>query len=140
MESPTTRIVLADDHEVVRTGVRAMLEQQPGFAVCGVARNGQEVIDKVIELRPDLVILDLSMPLLSGFQAAIKIRQLIPAIKIFILTIHDTPLLKQVADLLNVDGYLPKTASREEIIAAVNSVLERGISQPKLSETPPMGQ
>ena len=131
METPTTRIVLADDHEVVRTGVRAMFEQQPGFSVCGVARNGQEVVDKVLELKPDIVILDLSMPLLSGFQAAIKIRQLMPAIKIFILSIHDTPLLKQVAHLLNVDGYLPKTATREEIIAAVNSVLERGISQPQ---------
>ena len=91
------RIQIADDHEVVRQGVRAVLEQQPGWLVCGEAITGREAVAKAIELRPDVVVLDVSMPELNGLEATRQIRQVLPA-KVLILTVHDSDRL--VTELL----------------------------------------
>jgi DNA-binding NarL/FixJ family response regulator len=118
------RIVVADDHELVRNGIKATLERHPHFEVCAVAGNGQETIDKVLELKPDLVILDLSMPVLSGFQAALKIRRAAPAVKILILSIHDAPLVEQISHLVGAHAFLGKSASEQEFITTLNSILD----------------
>jgi DNA-binding NarL/FixJ family response regulator len=131
--TPLARIVLADNHEVVRTGIRTVLESNPALSVCAVAKDGQEAIDKVLEFRPELVILDLTMPVLGGFQAAVKIRQLLPRIKILILAIHATALLEQVAYLMGADNYPTKTPTREELMSTVMLLLQEGSSAPKTS-------
>jgi DNA-binding NarL/FixJ family response regulator len=118
------RIVVADDHELVRNGIKATLERHPHFEVCAVAGNGQETIDKVLELKPDLVILDLSMPVLSGFQAALKIRKAAPTVKILILSIHDASMVEQISHLVGANAFLGKSASEEEFISTLNSILE----------------
>jgi DNA-binding NarL/FixJ family response regulator len=123
------RIVVADDHEMVRNGIEATLVGHPHLKVCGVAENGQEAIDRVLELMPDLIILDLSMPVLGGFQAALKIRHLAPAVKILILSIHDAHIIRQVSYLMGAHAYLPKSATGQELISTINSILE-GNSQP----------
>ena len=74
----SVRIVLADDHEVVRQGVRRFLETQPSIQICGEAANGQEAVDKALTLKPDIVILDLSMPVMNGVEATRQIRQRLP--------------------------------------------------------------
>jgi DNA-binding NarL/FixJ family response regulator len=119
-----TRILVVDDHELVRCGIQSTLENQFNFEICGIAVNGQEAIDKVLELKPDLVILDLSMPVLSGFQAALKIRYLAPAVKILIFSIHEAALVEQVAYLMGAHGYLRKSATSRELISTIRSVLE----------------
>jgi DNA-binding NarL/FixJ family response regulator len=117
------RIVIADDHEVVRSGIAALLDGQPGFDVCGMAINGQEAIDRVLELKPDLIILDVTMPILSGFQAARRIRNLVPRVKILVFSMHDAPVVGEVATLMGADAYLPKTVSREKLLSTVKSLL-----------------
>lgn len=85
------RILIADDNEVVRLGVRALLTPKRDWEICGDAGNGREAITKVWELSPDLVILDLSMPVMNGFEAARVIRRLAPSTKIVFLSVHDVP-------------------------------------------------
>lgn len=85
------RVVLADDHEIVRKGIRDIIAQHSPWTVCGEAANGEQAIDLVVGLRPDLVVLDLSMPVMNGLQAAAKIRLLVPVTKILILSMHDSP-------------------------------------------------
>jgi two-component system nitrate/nitrite response regulator NarL len=118
------RIIVADDHELVRKGIKAALDGHPHLKVCGMAENGQEAIDKVLEHKPDLVILDLSMPILNGFQAALKIRHLAPAVKILILSIHDAHVVEQVSYLMGADAYLQKTATAQELLSTISSILD----------------
>ena len=124
------KIVVADDHEMVRSGIKSLLDGHPSLKVCGVAANGKEAIDKVLELEPDLVIMDLSMPLLSGFLAALKIRQQAPHVKILVLSIHDDVVAEQVAHLMGADAFLRKTATGQELISTISSVLGMLSMQP----------
>jgi DNA-binding NarL/FixJ family response regulator len=82
------RILIADDHESVLRGVRAMLEAHPGWEVCGEAANGYEALTKAIELRPDLIILDFAMPEVDGLKAADEISKLLPGVRIVLHTIY----------------------------------------------------
>jgi two-component system nitrate/nitrite response regulator NarL len=118
------RIVIADDHELVRNGIQASLDGHPTLQVCGLASNGQETIDQVLELHPDLLILDLSMPVLSGYQVALKIRHLAPNVKIVVLSIHDGRLAEQVSYLMGAHGFLSKTATAQQLISTLASVLD----------------
>lgn len=118
------RIVVADDHEVVRSGIQAMIAAHASWEVCGSAENGEEAVELVVELKPDLIILDLSMPVMNGLQAAIKIRRLAPSTKILILSMHDASLVKQVASLCGADAYVGKNAPRATMINTVAALLE----------------
>src|SRR5262245_5720739 len=82
------RILIADDHEIVRRGLRTVLEGQAGWVVCGEAGTGREAVAKAVDLLPDIVVLDISMPELNGLEATRQIRRLSPA-KILILTVHE---------------------------------------------------
>ena len=115
---------MADDHEVVRRGIRAALERQPSLEVCGVASNGQEAIERVLEIKPDVIIMDLSMPVLSGFQATLKIRQQAPSTKIVVFSVHESAEVEQVAYLLGADAYVRKNSPLQDLLSTVNSVLK----------------
>jgi two-component system nitrate/nitrite response regulator NarL len=117
-----------DDHELVRNGLKATLENYPNLEVCGFAKNGQETVDRVLELKPDLVILDLSMPVLSGFQAALKIRRLAPAVKILILSIHDAPLVEQISQIVGAHAFLAKDVSEQVLISTLTSILDGSLA------------
>src|SRR5512147_1282254 len=86
----SVRIVIADDHDVVREGLRALLGTEPAWQVCGEAISGRDAVALVAEKRPDVVILDISMPDLNGIEAARQIRRLSPASEVLILTMHDS--------------------------------------------------
>jgi DNA-binding NarL/FixJ family response regulator len=118
------RVVLADDHEIVRKGIRAIVNGHSPWTVCGEAENGQQAIDLVLELKPDLVILDLSMPVINGLQAAAKIRQLAPSTKILILSIHDSPQIEREALAAGADAFLTKTTSTDTFIRTVTTLLD----------------
>jgi DNA-binding NarL/FixJ family response regulator len=117
------QILLADDHEVVRSGIKLILHGHRDWNVCGEAENGQEAVEKVLALRPDLIVLDLTMPVMSGLQAAIRIRRFAPATKILILSVHDAPMMQEVSSLVGAHAYLRKTASRQELLATVTALL-----------------
>ena len=119
------RILLVDDHEVVRTGLRYLLTERTDWSVCGEASNGEEAIAKVIELKPDLVILDVTMPVLGGIQAAREIRQLAPQTKILMLSMHDSAQVTRTlaAAGTNADACVSKAAPREKLMSTVSALL-----------------
>jgi DNA-binding NarL/FixJ family response regulator len=118
------RVVLADDHEVVRRGIRAIVNGHPPWTVCGEAENGQEAIDLVLELKPDLVVLDLSMPVMNGLQATARIRQLAPSTKILVLSMHDSAQVEHGALAAGADAFLTKGASTDTFIRTVTTLLD----------------
>jgi DNA-binding NarL/FixJ family response regulator len=119
------RLLIADDHEVVRHGVRAVLERQSGWAVCGEARTGREAVAKAVDLQPDVVILDISMPELNGLEATRQIRRLVPT-KILILTVHEADqLVTEVLDA-GADGYVLKADAGRTLVAAIRALLTGG--------------
>ena len=95
----TFRILVADDHEVVRRGLVSLLQQQPEWQVCGEAADGREAVDKAQQLRPDVVILDIGMPSLNGLEATRQILKINPNARVLILTLHDSD--QVVRDVLN---------------------------------------
>jgi DNA-binding NarL/FixJ family response regulator len=121
----TIRILIADDHEVVRQGVRAVVEGQPRWVVCGEAGTGREAVAKAVELRPDIVVLDLSMPGLNGLEATRQIRRLVPA-KVLILTVHESD--QMVAEVLDAGahGYALKTDAGRILVEAIRALLRHG--------------
>jgi DNA-binding NarL/FixJ family response regulator len=115
------RILLVDDHESVRQGVRTLFARNDSLVVCGEARNGTDAIRMVSELSPNVVILDLTMPGLTGFQTAAQIRQIAPAIRIIFFTIHEIP---AGAWWVGADACVSKGSTLEELTLTVNRVLQ----------------
>lgn len=116
------RILLADDHEAARLGIRALLESQSGWEVCGEADNGQTAIDKTRELKPDIVILDILMPGLNGFAAAKVIKELSPDTAILVYSAYDSEAFLHEARRMGLDGFVSKSESRRVILDAVEAV------------------
>lgn len=116
------KVLLADDHALVREGIRASLEQSGAISIVGEACNGREALQKCKELRPDLVLMDLNMPEMSGLEAAPLVRKNCPATKIIILTIHDSP--EYVTRLLRsgAHGYVLKDTSPGDLLRAIQFV------------------
>lgn len=117
-----TSILLADDHEVVRRGVRALLETHHGFAICGEASNGREAVEMAAEHQPDVVVLDISLPILNGVDAARQIRKRAPASGILIFTMHDNEEIIREALNVGARGCLLKSEADKHIVAAVEAL------------------
>ena len=118
----TVRILIADDHEVVRRGVRTLLESQPGWVVSGEAATGREATEKVTQLKPDVVILDISMPDLNGLETTRHIVRNSPKTKVLLLTIHESE--RVMAEMLEAGalGYVLKSDAAESLVAAVRAL------------------
>jgi DNA-binding NarL/FixJ family response regulator len=116
------RILIVDDHEAVREGVRAILASRDDIEVCGEAVNGQEAIEKAIELRPDLIILDINMPVLGGIIAAKEIKARLPQVLILLFSMHHGKQLVREAQLLGVEGYVNKSQAAVMLLKAVDAV------------------
>ncbi|WP_426115340.1 response regulator [Pseudomonas sp. DSP3-2-2] len=116
------RLVLADDHEVTRTGFVALLAGHPQFEVVGQACDGQEAVELCEQLLPDIVILDIRMPVLNGLGAARILQQRLPSLKVVIFTMDDSPDHLEAAMNAGAIGYLLKDASRGEVIDALQRV------------------
>jgi DNA-binding NarL/FixJ family response regulator len=116
------RILIADDHDVVRQGVRAVLAAQEEWVVCGEASTGREAVAKAIDLQPDVVVLDISMPELNGLEATRQIRRAVPA-KILILTVHESDqIVTEVLDA-GAHGYVLKTDAGRTLVEAIRALL-----------------
>jgi DNA-binding NarL/FixJ family response regulator len=119
---PPLRILIADDHAVVRAGLRTLLESRSGWQVCAEAADGREAVDKASKLKPNVAILDIGMPLLNGVEAARRIHQASPNTEILILTMHESDDLVQQVVNAGARGYILKDDADRVLIAAVDSV------------------
>jgi DNA-binding NarL/FixJ family response regulator len=116
------RLVLADDHEIIRVGLRTLLESQANWSVVGEAANGQEAVDMVLSLRPDVALLDIAMPKLNGLEAARQILSRGSSTKILLLSAHDsTQVIAHVLDS-GAKGYVLKSEAARDLVAAVEAV------------------
>jgi len=119
---PPLRILIADDHSVVRTGLRTLLESHSGWQVCAEAENGREAVEKATKLKPDVAVLDIGMPVLNGVEATRRIHASSPDTEILILTMHESDdLVVQVVEA-GARGYILKDDADRVLIAAVDAL------------------
>ncbi len=124
MDQRLIRVVLADDHAVVRQGIRNFLEEDPAIRVVAEANDGEEAVAYVAREHPDLVLLDVQMPRLNGLDAARRIRQTLPKVRVLMLTAYEDEPYILAALQAGVSGYLLKTASSDELVRAVHAVAD----------------
>jgi len=115
---------VAEDHTILREGLRALLSSKSQYLIAGEARDGLEAIRLAARIRPDLVLMDLSLPKISGMDAIIEIKRVSPATKILVLTVHKTEEYVAATFRAGADGYILKDATSEELEMAINKVLE----------------
>jgi DNA-binding NarL/FixJ family response regulator len=121
MERAKIRVVVADDHKVVRAGIRELLSDEPDIVVIGEARDGQEAVELALAERPDVVVMDINMPTLSGVEATRQIRAAVPTTRVLVLTAYqDDPYIYGLLDA-GASGYILKTAEGQEIVRAVRA-------------------
>jgi DNA-binding NarL/FixJ family response regulator len=116
------RILVADDHEIIRHGLVALLESEQGWEVCAQAENGRMAVDQAKELKPDVAILDISMPILNGLEATRQILRNNPRVKVLILTIMDAERVVQAARDAGARGYILKSDAVRVIVGAVKAL------------------
>lgn len=122
----TVKILLADDHDIVRRGLRELINRRPEWKIVAEACNGRNAVAKALETRPNVALLDISMPFLNGFEAARQILLERPDTKILILTVHESnTLIRQVLDA-GARGYVLKSDAERDLIAAVDAVCAGG--------------
>ncbi|MGC1902996.1 MAG: response regulator transcription factor [Candidatus Acidiferrum sp.] len=119
------RILVVDDHETVRKGVSAILSSREDIEVCGEAANGEEAIRIAKELKPDLVILDVNMPVLGGFAAAQELKRLMPELPILFFTMNESAQFVIEAKKLGVQGFVSKDRAGAVLLAAVDALLRK---------------
>jgi two-component system vancomycin resistance associated response regulator VraR len=126
-----TRIVIADDHEATRHSLRSALTQDASWEVCGEACDGKEALQQVLELHPDLVILDYLMPHMNGLEAACEIRLNAPSTKIVVLSMIDTPQMEGATQLVGVDAFVSKSSNVTDLVAVLKQVLNAEENSPR---------
>jgi len=117
------RILVADDHEIVRRGLRTALEARPGWQVCAEACDGWEAVNKTLELKPDVVVLDLGMPNLNGLDAARQIVKAMPRAKVLIMSLHESEQMIAAVLEAGARGYLFKSDAMTDLIKAAETVM-----------------
>ena len=122
----STRLLLAEDHVMVRNGLKNLLLNE-GFEVVAEASNGQEAVDQTVELDPDVAVLDISMPLLNGIDAARQIHAASPRTKVVFLTMHKQERFALEALRSGIDGYVLKTQATADLVQAIRTVLQGDI-------------
>jgi DNA-binding NarL/FixJ family response regulator len=120
------RVLLVDDHAILRDGVRALLSLQDEFEVVGEAAEGREAIEKVQELTPDVIVMDIAMPIMDGLEATRRITKKNPGIKVLVLTQHDNREYILSAIKTGAAGYVPKRALGSELVSAIGAVHRGG--------------
>lgn len=126
-----TKLLIADDHKIVRDGLRALLEKQQGMDVVGEAQTGRDAIRMAREKKPDVLIMDISMPDINGIEAAKKILGILPDIKIIALSMHSEPVLVREMIQAGAHAFLLKECAFDELVAAVESVLNNHTAMSK---------
>jgi DNA-binding NarL/FixJ family response regulator len=134
------RILVADDHEVVRAGVCKLLEARPDIQVCGQAADGLQAVDQSRQLLPDLVILDITMPGISGLAAAKEIRRTLPRVPILFLSMHDARPLLEAAKAAGGQGFVNKSEIGAVLLRAIDVLSQQQTFWPQDPSTKVLGQ
>ena len=134
METKRIRILLADDHNILRRGLRLLLERQPGFEVVGEAADGRQAVERAEATRPDIVVMDIAMPRLSGIDAAQQIRASLPQAAIIILSMHSDEGYVLQALKAGARGYILKDSAENDLIETIKAVSEgKAFFSPEIS-------
>ncbi|MFY9744609.1 MAG: response regulator transcription factor [Candidatus Sulfotelmatobacter sp.] len=129
------RILIADDHEIARQGIRALLEDHPGWEVCAEAKDGREAVTLAGSLNPDVLLLDIGMPNLNGLDAARQILSTQPEARILILTVHDSEQVVREVLATGARGFLLKSDAGRDLVAAVEALQNyRSFFTPKVAQ------
>ena len=120
--STPLRILIADDHDVMREGTRAVIERQPGWEVCGIAATGREAVNQALALEPDIVIMDMTMPELNGLDAAVQIKRRLPKTEILIFTGNASDQLIREVFEAGVKSFINKTETHKYLVDAIESL------------------
>src|SRR5882762_76717 len=129
------RILIADDHTLVRHGARDVLHSRRGWKVVGEAANGRDAVEKTIKLKPDVAILDISMPELDGIEVVRQVREAVPATKLLVLTMHESDQMLQRAFDAGAHGFILKSDLTASLLKAVSAVVSgKRFLTPKISE------
>jgi two-component system, NarL family, response regulator NreC len=131
------RVLIVDDHEAMRTGLRVALESRLGVEVCGEAADGLEGLQKTLELVPDLVILDVTMPNVDGFTAAKEISRYLPSVPILFLSMHDGPSIVNSARTAGVSGFVAKSQPISVLLKAVDAIAHKQTFFPNVAPADP---
>ena len=118
----TINLMLVDDHDVVRTGLRSFLETQPGLKVIGEAKNGLEALEQAREAQPDIVLMDITMPDMDGMETTRQMKHLYPECQVLVLTVHSDKQYFMQMLAAGASGYLTKQAAADELVAAIRAV------------------
>jgi DNA-binding NarL/FixJ family response regulator len=121
------RLLIVDDHAVIRRGIQSILRAWPEWEISGEASNGAEAVQLAASLKPEIVLMDISMPGMNGLEASRAIRKTNPEIKIILLTLHDSLEWVETALHAGARGYLLKSETENELIRALKTVAENGI-------------
>jgi len=121
----TLRILIADDHDVVRQGLRALLEAQPGWEICGEAATGRETVEKTRKLKPDIVLLDIIMPELNGLEVLRRIRKATHETQVLVLTMHESEDLIGQALKAGARGFMLKSDAGRDLVTAIDALSRR---------------
>ena len=128
------RLMLVDDHQVIRTGLKSFLQTQPDFEVVAEASNGQEAITLALETRPDIIIMDISMPEMDGLEATRQLKEKWPQVTVLALTVHEDKFYFMKMLEAGASGYLTKHAASDELVQAIHTVAKGHIYlQPALA-------
>jgi DNA-binding NarL/FixJ family response regulator len=117
------KVLIADDHEIVRRGVCSILESRENLEVCGEASNGEEAVQKAAQLKPDLIVLDVTMPVRDGFSAAKQIREILPGVPILMLSMHDGPDMVRASKAVGARGFVTKADVSGALLEAIDALL-----------------
>src|SRR6266702_8320325 len=129
------RILIADDHEVARRGIRALLESHPGWEVCAEAKDGRESVELATAMKPDVILLDIGMPNLNGLEAARQILAALPTVAILILTMQDSDQVVREVLRAGARGFLLKSDAGRDLVAAVEALqLQRTFFTTRVSQ------
>ncbi len=122
----TTRILLAEDHAILREGVKSLLAELPGLEIAGEAEDGREAVELARQLQPDLILMDLSMPHLNGIEAIKQVKRQDPHVRILVMTVHNSDEYLRAALEAGADGYVLKEESHLELLNAIRNVVTGG--------------
>jgi DNA-binding NarL/FixJ family response regulator len=123
-EMKNARLLIVDDHEIFRRGLRALLEPSSEWQICGEAVDGLDAVEQCKSLKPDIVVLDVSMPRLNGLEAARLIRRENPESKIVIITQHDSPQIRSAALEAGARAFVTKSAVGSELVSALRNLIQ----------------
>jgi DNA-binding NarL/FixJ family response regulator len=120
-----TRIFIADDHEIVREGVRAMIEREPAWEICGEAASGRQAVAEAERLKPDIIVMDIGMPELNGLDATRQIKRVLPKCEVLIFTANETEEIVRTVFKAGARAYLLKSEASKHLVPAIQALCDR---------------